>query len=267
MGDAMRRALFIAALSACFVGAVQLAYAADMPTKAPMPAIAPMAPPVVAYNWTGFYIGGHFGGGWGHHTVTNVGSLNSTNFPAGTSFSGDTSGVLGGAQIGYDWQFNPNWLVGIAGDWAWTGIKGDDVNPSTVDPTIVNHTHRETTWLATLTGRIGYVAANDWLLYAKGGAAWAHGKSNSFTTNAAGATLTTTESSSTRSGWTVGAGTEYRFARNWSIFAEYDYVDFGTKTISNNVTFGTGSIPTGSTLLRDNKSHLNIIKGGVNFRF
>jgi outer membrane immunogenic protein len=265
----MRHALFIAALSGSLLGAVQLASAADMATpRAPMPEkAAPMAAPAPVYPWTGFYLGAHFGGGWENHTVTNVGSLNSVNFPAGYSSSGDISGVLGGAQIGFDYQFHPNWLIGIAGDWAWTNIKGDQDNPSVTYPsTIISHVHHEYTWLATLTGRIGFLVDPSWLFYAKGGAAWAHQKSNFNTTNS-GTVVTTGDGSNTRSGWTVGGGTEYRFARNWSAFLEYDYVDFGTKTNDLNVTYGTGSIPTGSVLERDNKAHLSIVKAGFNYRF
>jgi outer membrane immunogenic protein len=263
----MRRALFIAAILGCMVGAVQLAQAADMATKAPMPAKAPMAPLIIAYNWTGFYVGGHVGGGWEHHTITNSGSLGSSNFPVGYSSSDDLSGVLAGGQIGYDWQFHPNWLVGVAGDLAWTDIKGDAINVGLLNPPALSHVHHEYPWLATVTGRFGYVA-NNWLLYAKGGAAWAKAKSSSFTTNAAGVTTTTTESSATRTGWTVGAGTEYRFTQNWSAFLEYDYIDFGTDTISTAVTFGTTApVLTGTTLSRDNKAYMNVVKGGINFRF
>lgn len=247
-------------------GAAQTASAADMAPapvyKAPPPVM--VAPPM---NWTGFYVGAFFGGGWEHHTTTNTGSLNSVNFPYGYSSSGTISGVLGGLQAGYDWQFHPNWLLGITGDWGWTDIKGDQDNVAVTSSSIVNHVHHEYTWLATVSGRLGFVASNDWLLYLKGGGAWAHAKSNSNVTNGSGVITTTTDSSTTRSGWLIGAGTEYRFARNWSAFLEYNYIDFGTETISNNVTLGSGSVPTGSVLLRDNKSYLNIVKAGVNYRF
>lgn len=241
--------------------AATTAYAADMPVKArPIPV-------ATVYNWSGLYLGGHVGWGWEQHTTTNVGTLNSANFPAGYSSSTDMNGALGGAQIGYDWQFNPNWLAGVAADFAWTGLKGDGVNSGVVNPLVLSHTHHEYTWLTTVTGRVGYVA-NSWLLYAKGGAAWAASKNSSFTTNAAGATVTITDGSTTRSGWTIGAGTEYRFAQNWSALLEYDYVDFGTTTLSNSVTLGTvAPVLTGVTLLRDNKATMNVVKAGINYRF
>jgi outer membrane immunogenic protein len=237
------------------------AYAADMPLKAP-PVVA-----AAAFSWTGFYLGGYFGWGFEHHTVTNVGSINSANFPAGYTSSADIDGALGGAQLGYDWQFSPNWLVGIGADIAWSGIKGDANNPGVVNPLVVSHVHHDYSWLSTVTGRFGYVA-NNWLLYAKGGAAWAESKSSSYTTNAAGVTTTTTEGSLTRTGWTAGGGLEWRFAKNWSALVEYDYVDFGIATASNAVTFGTTApVLTGATLQRDNKAYMNVVKVGVNYRF
>jgi outer membrane immunogenic protein len=252
--------LLLTVFALLFTTAVQ---AADLPVKAP----AYKAPPPVAYNWTGFYFGGHVGWGWEHHTVVNVGTVNSTNFPAGTTSSGDLDGFLGGLQFGYDWQFHPNWLVGLGVDFAWADIKGDQVNPSAVNPAIVSHPHTEYNWLTTATGRLGYVAAN-WLLYVKGGAAWAGNKNNSYTTNAAGVTVTTVTGSRTRTGWTVGAGTEYRFAGSWSALFEYDYVDFGIGTLSSTVTLGSiAPVVTGATLLRDNTSHIHVLKVGINYRF
>jgi outer membrane immunogenic protein len=35
----------------------------------------------------------------------------------------------------------------------------------------------------------------------------------------------------TPSGWTVGGGVEWAFAGNWSAFAEYNYLDFGTSGV------------------------------------
>ena len=70
------------------------ARAADLPAKAP--------PVVLPFNWNGFYVGGHFGGGQLNDTVTFVGTLNSTNFPAGTVAKENAGGLLGGVQAGYN---------------------------------------------------------------------------------------------------------------------------------------------------------------------
>jgi outer membrane immunogenic protein len=99
-------------------------FAADIPVKTPPPA------PVPAYSWTGFYIGGNVGGGWDKRdinfspndplavTLFTLGS----GAPPPTSFT--SSGALGGLQLGYNWQFNRNWLFGLETDLDWSGIKG-----------------------------------------------------------------------------------------------------------------------------------------------
>src|ERR1700704_5962826 len=86
------------------LGATVPALAADLAarpayTKAP----AYMAP---IYNWTGFYIGGAFEGNNGFIGTTN----NSNN-----------GRFLGGIQGGADYQFAPNWVLGIEGEFSWLG--------------------------------------------------------------------------------------------------------------------------------------------------
>jgi outer membrane immunogenic protein len=109
------------------------ARAADMPVKAPPP------PPVaLPFNWNGFYVGGFFGGGELSDTVTTAGTLNSTNFPAGTVFKENASGLLGGVEAGYNWQF-ANWAVGVEGDFSWTNIGTNDGFPSLVTTTEIAH--------------------------------------------------------------------------------------------------------------------------------
>jgi outer membrane immunogenic protein len=240
------------------------AFAADIPMKGPVY----KAPPPPAWTWTGPYVGGHIGYGWTHRTITNVGTINGAAFPAGTTHSTDEDGFIAGGQIGYDWQVDPNWLVGVAGDISWSDISGSNDLVSVTVANRLNHSEHEVNWLASVTGRVGYVADN-WLLYAKGGWAWLDADSDSTTTNTAtGAVLVTTTSGTTRSGWTVGAGSEYRFDRNWSAFAEYDYVDLGTDTAHVLVTSSTAATPvTGDTLLRDVDSHVHLVKAGINYRF
>jgi outer membrane immunogenic protein len=70
-------------------------------------------PPVVQplYNWTGFYVGANFGGVVSNEDITGG---------AGGTFSTDPSGVLGGFQAGYNYQFAPNMLVGVEFEMDWT---------------------------------------------------------------------------------------------------------------------------------------------------
>jgi outer membrane immunogenic protein len=62
----MRNSLTSSLVGAAFSFAASgLAFAADMAVKAP-----PSPPPAPVYSWTGWYIGGNVGGGWGHRDFT-----------------------------------------------------------------------------------------------------------------------------------------------------------------------------------------------------
>jgi outer membrane immunogenic protein len=96
------------------------AFAADMAVKAPPPAPAPVPP-----TWTGFYFGGNIGGAWSRNGQSE-GQLFSGTTAASPLLPFDTNGTnaIGGLQIGYNWQFVPQWVVGIEGDWSWTNLTG-----------------------------------------------------------------------------------------------------------------------------------------------
>jgi outer membrane immunogenic protein len=176
----------------------QAAIAADMNRavrKAPAPAV------VAAYNWSGFYLGGHLGYAWSSDKVTD------TN---GTSLYPDPDGFLGGVQAGYNWQFD-RWVLGIEGDWSWSDADGSATDNTLV---VLEGKHK---WYATLTGRAGY-AWDNWLWYVKGGAAWADTEYS---------IVSMIGGDYTRSGWTVGGGVEWGFAPQWSTKLEYNYLDFG----------------------------------------
>ena len=117
------------------LAAAQPALSADLPRRA---APAPYVPMMAAYNWTGFYIGGNLGYGWGDvsHDVTGIGrtqvfspagALVSDSGPVGGSgFSNKANidGFVGGGQLGWNWQTS-NWVWGIETDIQATGQKGD----------------------------------------------------------------------------------------------------------------------------------------------
>ncbi|MDI3470948.1 MAG: hypothetical protein OJF62_003011 [Pseudolabrys sp.] len=227
--------------------AVGSASAADIPVKAPVTP-APVVAPI--YNWSGFYVGGHVGAAWSNAHISDPTGVNFA--PPGASIGDDGSGILGGAQIGVNWQIQ-RWVLGIQGDFAWTGIDASVTDPFLPAMTL----SYKTEWIGMLTGRVGY-AWDNWLLYLKGGAAWVHNKYSAVDpaflrvgVNATGA--------DTRVGWTLGGGFEYGFTPHWSAFVEYDYIGLGTHTVT--LTATAGSLPA------DVKQNINIVKVGINYRF
>jgi outer membrane immunogenic protein len=246
-----------------------LASAADMAVKAP-------PPPAPVFSWTGFYIGGHAGGGWGtaESTLTGV----RTNFECGSdlllaevcignrSISGlgipisqtQENGFLGGVQAGYNVQAT-SWLVlGIEGEFSWTDIKG--TSPCIlIFACSVKHD-----WMATAAGRVGFTY-NRLMFFFKGGAAWSEAKYTA-SLNIGDIQFGPIQSGSTsvkntRVGALFGTGIEYAFFGNWSAKIEYNYIDFGR----HNHTF---SIFDGDILF-DTSIHerIHTVKGGLNWRF
>jgi outer membrane immunogenic protein len=248
----MRRSVVLAAI--CAAVSVQVASAADMPTKAPAYA------PVPYITWTGFYVGGQVGGGWFSTQSTNIDGT--VNFPAGfVSNTINGSGLLGGGYAGFNYQINQV-VLGIDGDYSWASLTGSG---SDVGPTgFTSNKNDKVKWIATLTGRLGY-AVNNWMYFGKVGAAWAGFSATSATLNTVGTNVSNGTSASTRNGWTIGTGVEWAFAPKWSAKLEYDYVKFSTTTFNSVDT----SVLTGvvTSLGRSATSSLSMVKLGAAYRF
>src|ERR1700719_3804920 len=111
--------LLLAATALIGFAAINAANAADLALKAP-------PPPLVVDEWTGGYIGFDPGGGWGR-SQTAFSHPGPAFVPFATSQRMD--GVLGGAQIGYNVQFNRIWLAGLEADFQGTGQRGSSTFP------------------------------------------------------------------------------------------------------------------------------------------
>jgi outer membrane immunogenic protein len=246
----MKRMLCTAAVIGAFTPP---AFCSDLKTEMPVkaPAVAP-APP---FTWTSCYLGAHGGGGWGHKTVdfSQIVALST----GVSSASIDVSGYIVGGQFGCDYQPASSWVVGIEGAVSGGDIKGNTTvlavfgNPG--DSTI---TTARTDFLPSITGRLGY-AWDRWLIYLKGGAAWAGDKYT-----AAGVfqrTLVNFEGVDTHIGWTAGAGIEWAFSSNWSARLEYDYYGFEHRAVILTDT------PLGISGPADIKQNIQVVKLGVSF--
>ena len=249
----MRRFHHAALSAVALFGFASVASAADLPAKAPMYTKAPVMVP--AYNWTGFYVGADVGYGWG--TSSSVATTGNANYPVGFVFApNDLTGAVAGGHAGYNYQID-HFVFGIEGDFDWTNMKGDasDVSPLQIRIPTTTSTSSKLTWLADITGRVGY-AWDNWLLYAKGGGAWTHQEGSSITTPSG----TTTSGSEDRSGWLIGGGAEWGFMQHWSAKLEYNYMDFGTANV-------TRVSSTGVVNQRDNTLKVNVVKVGVSYHF
>ncbi len=261
----MKRLLLVS--SACGVLiAISPVLAADLGAyKAPLYA----AP---AFSWTGFYIGGNVGSGWGTtESSANLGVLGPLLAPGATLSatlpvtSQTFNGFLGGVQGGYNWQFG-TFVLGVEGDFDWSGLQG---NAPCVLLFNCNTQHK---YIADVTGRLGVVAFDKALLYLKGGVAWVDSDytiGNSATIGLGGASASiaaNAAASATRTGGLLGTGIEYAFLPNWSAKIEYNYIDIGKDTYNFNfstvpATTGVPAIP-----IAINES-VHVIKAGVNWRF
>jgi high affinity Mn2+ porin len=201
------------ALAAAGFGALALgspAMAADMPLK------APHLPP--AFDWSGFYIGGHTGYGRGSSTAVLFD-------PLAVSTNSVFSGVIGGVQGGYNVQMPSGLVLGVEADLTFPNYIISNKIVSTL-----TGAHSEVVealdYAGTLRGRIGY-ASGHWLVYATGGFAFA-GERFVNTPDVGG---TDQKHINVRPGWAAGAGVEYAFAPHWSVKLEYLYSQFDRANI------------------------------------
>jgi outer membrane immunogenic protein len=239
------------------------AIAADMALKAPPP------PPPPVFSWTGFYVGLNAGGTWARsdaNTSVNCnvpfvgppfpyicdstdGAANGAAVSAAGSGTMTASGFTGGIQAGYNWQ-GPNLIYGLETDFDSFHLRGSRQATGTypvnfgfgfAGKSFAINSSFNTDWLYTLRGRIGVPVSSNLMAYATGGLALTRlGVSNSFSDNVIGSGLTSNAAGSangseTRAGWVVGGGLEYALVNNWSIKAEYLFMEFGKVTATGTI--------------------------------
>jgi outer membrane immunogenic protein len=227
----MRTKLTMVAMAAAMFAGPALA--ADLPFKAP----ARVAPPMVS-NWSGWYAGLNAGYSWGRSSVeyaqgpSDFFGVDTPGDVLALSTSLSPQSFIGGGQLGFNYQTGA-WVWGVEADIAWRDNEDSKsfVLNAANDTLTLSGNQR---WVGTLRGRLGYspVTAPNWLIYATGGLAYGNFEHTvtQFCNIACGQTQTFSDSV-TRAGWTVGAGTEFAFNRNWSLGAEYLYMDFGKSTL------------------------------------
>jgi outer membrane immunogenic protein len=242
-----------AAVAAAAAGNLTSASAVDLPAAMPMKAPMMMAP---AYDWSGFYIGGHVGGVWDHRTVTTNNTVTGVAVPIFTG-TGNLNGVTGGAQAGFNFMLAPGWVAGFEADVSGAGLDG--TTAVSVFRTGSAQHHNTLDLYGTVRGHVGY-AVNNVLLYGTGGFAWADEKitRTQLTGNLANATAGIAETATaTGVGWAAGAGLEWGFAQNWSARAEYLHLDLGKQSFMFPL----------AQQRNDAKVNLDVARLGVNYKF
>jgi outer membrane immunogenic protein len=254
--------LLSAALAAIISGG---AFAADLPARKEAPVYIPPPPPPPL--WTGFYAGVNIGGGWSANSINNANfapygdGIGNVYFrPGSTNGGSNAGGVVGGGQIGYNYQFGTNFVVGVETDFQGTSMSSGGNRAWAVypDPLLAGafltplaslaagDTGVSLNWFGTVRGRLGYLVTPTLLLYGTGGFAYGEVQGNF------------SGFSNTRTGWTAGGGVEWMFWPNWSAKVEYLYTDLssGGATTWNGIQLGYRRHP-----------QFNVVRVGVNYHF
>jgi outer membrane immunogenic protein len=174
--------------------------------------------------------------------------------------------MLGGAQVGCNYQFAGGWVIGIEGDWSVTNKEGqsqiNQVTAAAIAAFRSDTFSLQERWLGTARVRLGYAVTDKWLWYVTGGGAWAKIDASEWTLQPnIGAKWM---QSNWVSGWTVGVGTEYAVGYGWSIKSEVLYVQLQDFTTFTNLpAFGTNTL----TNLRVVNTRDYIWRVGMNYKF
>jgi outer membrane immunogenic protein len=248
------RTASLAAVAA--TGLTAQALAADLPRR--VEPVAPIQQALPIFTWTGFYVG--INGGYifetGKSTITGSPAF----LPLGPAGSLKTTGegfTIGGT-IGYNYQIG-NFVAGLEADLNYVDL-GKTV--STTIGGITTSVSQGPTYLGTVRGRLG-VAFDNFLVYATGGLAY--GDQDASTTVSGAGAFWSGGKNDTRFGYTVGAGVEYAFTRNWSAKVEYLYYDLGSVNYTSPQVAGAIIPGVFATTKAENRG--NIIRAGVNYRF
>ncbi len=252
----------------------------------------PAIPKDQTFNWTGFYLGVNAGYGWGNQTANYSGNdpniLLATCGYAGcappSAFRLGGGGI--GGQLGYNYQFNSNWLLGLEADYDFSNIRGtgnsglilNSVGPTNAAANVTIES------FGTIRGRLGYLPTPSLLLYGTGGLAYGKVSANASMTSPAlgtggdissgfvylcidAATCFNGSSSRVMVGWTAGAGTEFAVTDNFTAKFEYMYVNLGDARSFNTTATETANMGAPSSFAVGLSSmSFNVVRFGLNYK-
>jgi outer membrane immunogenic protein len=252
----MRISKIIAAIAAvssfAALSFVAPAVAADLPTLKDAPAFSP---PAQIFSWTGIYAGVNAGVSGGNFT-NNFDYYGAYYYTQGAR----SSGFSGGGQIGFNYQFANNIVLGFETDFQGSTLKGTYYDRGDVYG-YVNEADAKVDWWGTARGRIGYAFGNI-LPYATGGFAYGRLTNDCHINQLLACSYGNYSWSSMRTGWTAGGGLEYALTHNLTVKVEYLYTDLGSwhSEDPHDVTYFPG-------LYQTVKTNFQTVRAGLNYKF
>jgi outer membrane immunogenic protein len=245
-------ALHVTAVSLLLTGT---AAAADL--RGPMPVKAPAPAPVVAYNWTGCYVGA--GGGYGMFNQET--RVIDDGDPFARSNDNGGSGWFGTVQVGCDYQVGSNFVIGAFGDYNFgDNIKGDIVLGGT---TVGGEEKLKSSWA--VGGRIGWLPFQQLLVFVSAGYTEARFSGVTLFEIEDGSPTPFSLPKQTYKGWFIGTGYEYGIG--WlpiqGLFwkTEYRFADYDTK----NVAFLFDGLVTADSV--DSRKYVHTVRSELVWRF
>jgi outer membrane immunogenic protein len=253
--------------------------------------------PTAELPWAGFFVGVNGGYGWAHSSIGYA--ANDPAAAAGTcggvgrgqcvpSLDFTQHGGTAGGQIGFDWQINPLWLVGVAADYQWADIRSGGQSAfrlGNVGSTTM-FAEQSVNSFGTIRARLGVVPATPLLLYGTGGLAFGQVKQDSNIANpnitgtnslssggfsyscpAGGPPCFAGSSSKMEWGWTIGGGGEFKITQNITFVTEVLFVQLDTPqgtSVAQKALAGT--TPSSFTAILPDEKFI-VARGGFNFRF
>lgn len=271
----MKKLLLTISLSAL---GVTSALAADLPSRKEPLISSP------AFTWSGLYGGINVGYGFGNNALEQ-GSM--VEYPNGKYLgfwnkNQSPTGVVGGGQIGYNYQVNP-WLV-VGGE---ADIQASDMNSSrsyyttgvaySIDRIFIN-TANSIDWFGTARGRIGVAVPRFSNIFVYGTGGFAYGYVNNTVgiadiwSNSSGSSGFSGSSTygDTKLGWAAGGGLEWSPSSfpTWSAKVEYLYVNLGSLSQNINTTYQSGEATCCTFVAtQTTPTQFQTVRVGINWHF
>ncbi|QOF72379.1 porin family protein [Aminobacter sp. SR38] len=223
----------------------------SLPFAACLPARAADAASAPGFVWAGGYAGVHLGYGGARTTVTELDDYSFSNF-GDTEFKFDSDGFLGGVHAGYNWQ-SGQLVYGVELD-----VTGADIDATVANSMIPGSNESFSTridWFGTARARLGY-SVDRFLPFVTGGLAFGHVRSSYDDNDFSPGNHAVADD--VVAGWTIGAGAQYALSDNWSLRAEYLYVDLQ----DNRGSFGSGD-----AYRYDFDTNLHVVRLGASYGF